>query len=300
MRGAVRLSAALGGRVSRLIVDRSSQSLAYPALANSVSMMKMANGSRTFCSPVAEGPLAKSDLIDAYKEIGDEARKVMLETEKRMRSEVDEKASAGIDVDMCASMYGHQMAGYMAEFVPTRPDSVVNQIRDKVLLRRGISVDSANEAFETHKNDHEVQLTLTTMYQHKLDQTKINPDFTIDKYCAVTEDLKNSCVEWVKKLHANIDAKSDSYMTANMKMQTEQARMMVPSIAIFTAQYLVLRNWELLHEEKLVYDLLFSVWPQAQQVNAQMHQAMNDAHMMSYTPDEETVKKMQEMAGAAA
>jgi len=27
---------------------------------------------------------------------------------------------------------------------------------------------------------------------------------------------------------------------------------------------------------------------------------MNDAHMMSYTPDEETVKKMQEMAGAAA
>lgn len=300
MRAVMRSSAALGGRIPRLMIDRSAQSLACPALANSVSTMKMTNGTRGFCSPVAEGSLAKSELIEAYKEIGDEARKVMLETEKRMRSEVDEKASAGVDIEMCASMYGHQMAGYMAEFVPTRPDSVVNQIRDQVLLQRGISVDKANQAFETHKNDHEVQLTLTTMYQHKLDQTKINPEFTIDKYCAVTEDLKNCCVEWVKKLHANIDAKHSSYQTANMKMQTEQARMMVPSIAIFTAQYLMLRKWELLHEEKLVYDLLFSVWPQAQQVNAQMHQAMNDAHMTSYTPDEDTVKKMQEMAGAAA
>merc|ERR1711865_455313 len=203
-------------------------------------------------------------------------------------------------IELCASMYGHQMAGYMAEFVPTRPDSVVNQIRDRILADRGITVDQANEAFEVYKNDHEVQLVLTTMYQHKLDEVTLNPDFTIDKYMQLTEDLKNECVNWVKKIHANLDAKTDSYMTGNMKMQMEQARMSVPSIAIFAAQYIVLRNWEMQHQDKLVSDLLFSVWPQAQQANAQMHTALNDSHMACYTPDQESIKKMQEMQAQQA
>jgi len=251
---------------------------------------------RQMCAP-ATGGVSKAVLIDAYQKIGDEARKVMLETEARIRSEIDEKADANVDVEICASMYGHQMAGYMAEFVPTNPDSVVNQIRDRVLSDRGIPVDAANEAFEEHKNDHEVQLTLTTMYQHKLDRDKINADFTIEKYCAMTEELKEQCAIWVKKIHVNLDGKASTYMTGNMKMQMEQARMAVPSIAIFSAQYLVLRKWKFTHQEKLIHDLLYSVWPQAQQANALLHTALNDTHLKCYTPDQDTIKKMQEMQG---
>ena len=49
------------------------------------------------------------------------------------------------------------------------------------------------------------------------------------------------------------------------------------------------------HIEKLTGDLLYSVWPQAQQANAAMHQALNDAHLKCYTPDQETLQQMQEM-----
>jgi hypothetical protein len=237
--------------------------------------------------------------VETYKQVGEEARQVMLDTELRMRKEVDEKVDSGVDIDLCASMYGHMMAGYMAEFLPTRPDAVVNQIRDRIFSEKGISVEQANAAFEKYKEDHEVQLTMTTMYQHQLDQSLIKPEFTIEKYCEATEDLKSEVVKWVKKIHQNLDEKSGAYMTQNMKMQREQERMMVPSIAIFASQYIILRKWGLSHQEKLISDLLYSVWPQAQQANAQMHQAMNDAHLASYTPDQEVIQKMQQMSQAA-
>ena len=72
--------------------------------------------------------------------------------------------------------------------------------------------------------------------------------------------------------------------------------MAVPSIAIFSTQYQVLRKWDLAHLDKLTADMLYSVWPQAQQANAGLHQALNDAHLANYTPDEETIKQLQQQA----
>jgi len=98
---------------------------------------------RGFCTAVLDGNgIARKDvLVSTYQEVGDEARKIMIETEARMRNEVsppcyqidcveplvastrrhadpihchwkaDEKADSGVDVELCASMYGHQMAG---------------------------------------------------------------------------------------------------------------------------------------------------------------------------------------------
>jgi len=43
--------------------------------------------------------------------------------------------------------------------------------------------------------------------------------------------------------------------------------------------------------------MLYSVWPQAQQANAALHQALNDAHQANYTPDQDTIKRLQEQAG---
>jgi len=254
---------------------------------------------RMFCSNVTV-TVPKDQLLEAFREVGAEARKVMLETEDRFRKEVDEKADGGMDLDMCASMYGHQMAGFMAEFVPTRPDSVVNNIRDRILADRGIDLDDANRSLELLKNDHEVQVLLTTMYQHQLDEVSINADLTIDKYVELTKALQESCCDWIKRLHKNLDGKSSPYGTKNQKMQLEQARMAVPSIAIFCAQYTVLRTSGFGHLDKLVADLLYSVWPQAQQANAMMHQAINDTNLAAYTPDEEIVQELQNQFQAQA
>jgi len=251
------------------------------------------------CTIVTTESLSKQSLIDAYQAIGKEARQVMLDNEARFRREVDEKADSGVDVDICASMYGHQMAGYMGEFLPTREDSVVNQIRDRILAESGIGVDQANEAFETYKNDQEVQITLQTMYQHKLDEVAINSELTIDKYVEITQALREEVCLWVEKIHQNLDGRKQSYMTGNMKLQMEQARMAVPSIAIFSAQYKVLRQSGFGHVDKLVADVLYSPWPQAQQANAQLHQALNDKHLACYTPDQESIQKMQEMQQSA-
>jgi len=290
-------------RALRAVAVASARSVRTPALAQFRSTPRFAAAQpvlrRGVCSVAPAGDVSKGLLVETYKQVGEEARQVMLDTELRMRKEVDEKVDVGADIDLCASMYGHMMAGYMAEFLPTRPDAVVNQIRDKIFTEKGISVEQANAAFEKYKEDHEVQLTMTTMYQHQLDQSLIKPDFTIEKYCEATEDLKNEVVKWVTKIHQNLDEKSGAYMTQNMKMQREQERMMVPSIAIFASQYIILRKWGLSHQEKLISDLLYSVWPQAQQANAQMHQAMNDAHLASYTPDQEVIQKMTEMSQAA-
>merc|ERR1712195_307882 len=214
---------------------------------------------RTLCSGA---DISKTTLIDIYNEIGNEARQVMLQAEDSIRKEVDSKLAQGMGMDLAASMYGHQMATYMAEFLPLpeRTDSVVQRIRAAVISKQKVSETQVDTAFKVFEKDHEVQLVLQTMYQHKLDEAVLP-----------------------EALNKNISGKSSAYMTDNQKKEMDNARQAVPTIAVFTAQYQALNEGGVTYKDKLLADLMFAVWPRAQQANAQLQQRIQDAQMSHAT-----------------
>merc|ERR1712166_312871 len=175
---------------------------------------------RTLCSGA---DISKTTLIDIYNEIGNEARQVMLQAEDSIRKEVDSKLAQGMGMDLAASMYGHQMATYMAEFLPLpeRTDSVVQRIRTAVISKQKVSETQVDTAFKVFEKDHEVQLVLQTMYQHNLDE-----------YIHLTEELGRIAVASVNALNKNISGKSSAYMTDNQKKEMDNARQAVPTIAV--------------------------------------------------------------------
>jgi len=240
---------------------------------------------RLCSSAVAPEDISKTVLIDIYKQIGNEARQVMLESEARIREEVDQKLSQGMDMDLAASMYGHQMAAYMAEFLPLpdKNDSVVQRIRDSVISNRGVTSAKVDEAFKVFEKDHEVQLVLTTMYQHRLDEATLPEHMNLDKYIELTQALQDVSVAAVEKLNENINSRASEYMTENQKKELDGARQAVPTIAVFTAQYQALHEAGVSYQDKLLADLMFAVWPKAQQANAQLQQAIQDAQLRSST-----------------
>lgn len=227
--------------------------------------------------------ISKTVLIDIYKQIGNEARQVMLESEAKIRDEVDQKLAQGMEMQLCASMYGHQMAAYMAEFLPLpdKNDSVVQRIRDKVIGDRGLTSTTVDQAFKVFEKDHEVQLVLSTMYQHRLDEATLPEHMNLDKYIELTQALQDCAVASVENLNANINSRASAYMTENQKKELEGARQAVPTIAVFTAQYQALNEAGVSYKDKLLADLMFAVWPKAQQANAQLQQAIQDAQARS-------------------
>jgi len=237
---------------------------------------------RTLCSGA---DISKTTLIDIYNEIGNEARQVMLQAEDSIRKEVDSKLAQGMGMDLAASMYGHQMATYMAEFLPLpeRTDSVVQRIRTAVISKQKVSETQVDTAFKVFEKDHEVQLVLQTMYQHKLDEAVLPEALNLDKYIHLTEELGRIAVASVNALNKNISGKSSAYMTDNQKKEMDNARQAVPTIAVFTAQYQALNEGGVTYKDKLLADLMFAVWPRAQQANAQLQQRIQDAQMSHAT-----------------
>merc|ERR1711957_352355 len=183
---------------------------------------------RTLCSGA---DISKTTLIDIYNEIGNEARQVMLQAEDSIRKEVDSKLAQGMGMDLAASMYGHQMATYMAEFLPLseRTDSVVQRIRTAVISKQKVSETQVDTAFKVFEKDHEVQLVLQTMYQHKLDEAVLPEALNLDKYIHLTEELGRIAVASVNALNKNISGKSSAYMTDNQKKEMDNARQAVPT-----------------------------------------------------------------------
>jgi len=256
-----------------------------------------APGARSWSMPVAQpfrlcstasthSEVSKTMLISIYKEIGNEARNVMLDSEARIRKEVDEKLDQGMEMSLAASMYGHQMAAYMSEFLPLpdKTDSVVQRIRDSVISSRGMTTSEVDQAFKVFEKDHEVQLVLSTMYQHRLDEEGLPDELDLDKYLELTLALQNCAVESVARLNVNISSKASAYMTENQKKELDGARQAIPTIAVFTAQYQALHEGGVTYKQKLLADLMFAVWPKAQQANAQLQQAIQDAQQKHATP----------------
>jgi len=231
---------------------------------------------RMLCSST---DLSKATLIECFNAIGEEARKVMFQSEDGIRREVDSKLKGGMDMELAASMYGHQMAQYMAEFLPlpNKPDSVVQRIRSAVLTTKGVSDEALEETMKKYDKDHEVQLVLSTMYQHRLDDKVLPDTITLDKYCELTAELSRISIDSIEKINANINSKASAYMTDNQRNELEGARQAVPTIAVFTAQYQALNEAGVSYQDKLLADLMFAVWPRAQQANAQLQQAIQDA-----------------------
>lgn len=203
----------------------------------------------------------------------------MFQAEESIRKEVDAKLAGGMSMDLAASMYGHQMAQYMAEFLPlpNKPDSVVQNIRNAVLSAKGVTETALEDAMKKYEKDHEVQLVLSTMYQHRLNEKSLPATITLDKYCALTKELQRLAVESIEKINSNISSRASPYMTENQRKELEGARQAVPTIAVFSAQYRALHEAGVSYQDKLLADLMFAVWPRAQQVNAQLQQAIQDA-----------------------
>jgi len=237
---------------------------------------------RMVCS---EADISKTMLIDIYNEIGNEARQVMLQSEEGIRNEVDSKLAQGMAMELAASMYGHQMATYMAEFLPLpeRTDSVVQRIRNAVISQQNLTEAQVDEAYKVFEKDHEVQLVLTTMYQHKLDEQTLPESLILDKYIELTAELGRIAVNSVDQLNTNITSKVTNYMTDNQRAELDNARQAVPTIAVFTAQYQALNEGGVTYKDKLLADLMFAVWPRAQQANAQLQQRIQDAQMKHVT-----------------
>jgi len=229
--------------------------------------------------------ISKTMLIDIYNEIGNEARQVMLQSEEGIRNEVDSKLAQGMAMELAASMYGHQMATYMAEFLPLpeRTDSVVQRIRNAVISQQNLTEAQVDEAYKVFEKDHEVQLVLTTMYQHKLDEQTLPESLILDKYIELTAELGRIAVNSVDQLNTNITSKVTNYMTDNQRAELDNARQAVPTIAVFTAQYQALNEGGVTYKDKLLADLMFAVWPRAQQANAQLQQRIQDAQMKHVT-----------------
>jgi len=273
----LRLSLAAAGR------NVSFSRVCFAATVLRPRMQPFAIPARMLCSG---GDLSKTMLIDIYNEIGNEARQVMLQAEDGIRKEVDSKLAQGMGIDLAASMYGHQMATYMAEFLPLpeRTDSVVQRIRTAVISKQGVSEAQVDTSFKLFEKDHEVQLVLQTMYQHNLDEAVLPETLNLDKYIHLTQELSRIAAASVNALNKNISSKGSAYMTDNQRKEMDNARQAVPTIAVFTAQYQALNEAGVTYKDKLLADLMFAVWPRAQQANAQLQQRIQDAQMNHTTP----------------